>query len=65
MLDQLEKDMVPHPDLGKAQAEIARGWIYYGIRLFEASKSQESNRRCAEVFANVESSEGGIYLKFC
>lgn len=50
--------MVPHPDLGKAQAELARGWIYYGIRLFDASKTLEDTRRCNEVFDNSTLEEG-------
>lgn len=52
ILDQLERDMIPHPELGKAQAELARGWIYYGIRLFEASKALESTKRCNFVFGD-------------
>lgn len=54
ILDQLERDMVPHPRLGKAQAELARGWIYYGMKLFDASKSLEVDRRCDIVFGEDE-----------
>lgn len=61
-MDQLERDMVPHPDLSKAQAELARGWVYYGIRLFEASKAVEAAKRCNFVFNDKPCGKNYIQL---
>lgn len=58
VLDRLERDMVDHPDLAKAQAELARGWIYYALRLFDASKAKDIDRICTEIFQDESSSSG-------
>ncbi|KAI4462674.1 kif1-binding protein [Holotrichia oblita] len=56
VLDRLERDMIDHPELAKAQAELARGWIYYALRLFDASKAKDIDRICNEIFRDESSS---------
>ncbi|GJQ78804.1 hypothetical protein Trydic_g2646 [Trypoxylus dichotomus] len=56
VLDRLERDMIDHPELAKAQAELARGWIYYALRLFDASKAKDIDRICNEIFQDESSS---------
>ncbi|XP_022902913.1 KIF-binding protein-like [Onthophagus taurus] len=55
VLDRLERDMIDHPDLAKAEAELARGWIYYALKLFEASKAKDIDRICNEIFKDEQS----------
>lgn len=50
MLVYFEKEIREHPDLAKAQAELARGWVYYGLKLFEVSKEGEAERICDNIF---------------
>ena len=45
-----EKEIREHPELAKAQAELARGWVYYGLKLFEVSKEGETERICDDIF---------------
>lgn len=60
-MDRLERDMIDHPDLRKAQAELARGWIYYALRLFDSSKAKDIDRMCNEIFQDESSSSGLKY----
>lgn len=62
VLDRLERDMIDHPELAKAQAELARGWIYYALRLFDASKTKDIDRICNEIFRDESSSSGLEFL---
>ncbi|XP_017784357.1 PREDICTED: KIF1-binding protein homolog isoform X2 [Nicrophorus vespilloides] len=52
-LDRVEAALIDHPELGKAQAELARGWIYYGLRLFDTSKSRDITKLCNKIFDDV------------
>lgn len=48
VLDNLEVSMSQHPELGKAQADLARCWIHYGLHLFGTSKKYIMERMCKE-----------------
>lgn len=48
VLDKLEEKLLQHPDLGKAQADLARCWIHYGLHLFGMSKKVILERMCNE-----------------
>ncbi|XP_018332004.1 protein KBP homolog, partial [Agrilus planipennis] len=37
VLNRLERELVPHPELSRTQADMARGWVHYGLQLFNAS----------------------------
>lgn len=51
VLDSLEATMSVHPDLGKAQADLARCWIHYSLHLFGTSKKVILERMCKEAEA--------------
>lgn len=48
VLDSLEATMSVHPELGKAQADLARCWIHYSLHLFGTSKKVILERMCKE-----------------
>lgn len=62
VLDRLEREMVVHPDLARAQADLARGWINYGLHLFSNSKAHLYDRKYPGNFNGDVSTSGRILL---
>lgn len=52
-MDSLEATMSVHPELGKAQADLARCWIHYSLHLFGTSKKVILERMCKEAEAQT------------
>lgn len=60
VLDSLEATMSVHPELGKAQADLARCWIHYSLHLFGTSKKVILEQMCKEAEAQC----GKLLIKY-